>query len=172
MVSFVIDEALLRKLSPEARREILDLVHDEADRLAEGANGLDWDPEGNTSYPLNDDEARRLIRGLVGRSRELLRVFCTDYDADGVVGRADIAALYEATGHKDYGALGREITTITQRLKNITDMRDVWLFNWRARDWVWDEANKTYLKGHYFISGQAIVALRHAFGIDNAAMEE
>ena len=27
MVSFVIDEALLRKLSPEARREILDLVH-------------------------------------------------------------------------------------------------------------------------------------------------
>ncbi len=172
MVGFVIDEALLRKLSPDARREILDVIADEAERLAEEAEGVDWDPEGNTSYPLTEDEARRLIRGLVGRSRELLRAFCTDYDADGKVGRADIAALYEATGHDDYGALGREITTITQRLKNITDMHDAWLFNWRARDWQWDEANKTYVKGHYYISGPAIVALRRAFGMDNAAAEE
>ncbi len=172
MVGFVIDEALLRKLSPEARREVLDVMHDEVERLAEDVEGVDWDPEGNTSYPLTEDEARRLIRGLVGRSRELLRAFCTDYDADGVVGRADIAALYEATGHDEYGALGREITTITQRLKNITDTHDAWLFNWRARDWQWDEANKTYVKGHYYISGLAIVSLRHAFGIDNAAAEE
>ncbi len=111
-------------------------------------------------------------RGSDPRLLRLLRAFCTDYDADDVVGRADIAALDEATGHDDYGALGREITTITQRLKNITDMHDAWLFNWRARDWVWDEATKTYLKGHYYISGPAIVALRHAFGIDNAATEE
>ena len=172
MVSFVIDEALLRKLSPEARREIVDLLHDEAERLSEGVDGVDWDPEGNISYPLNDDEAHRLIRGLVGRSRELLRAFCNDFDADGVVGRADIAALYQATGHQDYGALGREITAVTQRPKNITDMRDAWLFNWRARDWQWDAATNTYVKGHYFISGPAIVALRHAFSIDDAATEE
>ncbi len=172
MVSFVIDEALLHKLSPEARREILDLLRDEAERLSEGDNGVDWDPEDNISYPLNDDEAHRLIRGLVGRSRELLRAFCTDYDADGVVGRADIAALYQATGHEDYGALGREITTITQRLKNITDMRDAWLFNWRARDWQWDAAKNTYVKGHYYISGPAIVSLRHAFSMADAATEE
>ncbi len=121
---------------------------------------------------MNDDEAKRLIRGLVGRSRELLRAFCTDYDADGVVGRADIAALYEATGHDDYVALGREITSVTQRLKNITAMRDAWLFNWRARDWEWDAATNTYNKGHYFISGPAIVALRHAFSIDDAAADE
>ncbi len=172
MVSFVIDEALLRKLSPEARREIVDLLCDEAERLSEGDNGVDWDPEGNISYPLNDDEAHRLIRGLVGRSRELLRAFCTDYDADGVVGRADIAALYQATGHEDYGALGREITTITQRLKNITDMHDAWLFNWRARDWQWDAAKNTYVKGHYYISGPAIVALRNAFSMADAATEQ
>ena len=172
MVSFVIDEALLRKLSAEARHEILDLMHDEVERLSESTNGVDWDPEGNTSYPLNDDEARRLIRGLVGRSRELLRAFCTDYDEDGKVGRADIAALYEATGHEEYGALGREITTVTQRLKNITDMHDAWLFNWRARDWEWDAEKNTYVRGHYYISGPAIVALRHAFSIDKEAYDD
>ena len=164
MVSFVIDESLLRRLSPEARREVLDLIDGEVARMEESAEAADWDPEGNTSYPLTDEEARTLIRGLVGKAREVLRVFCTNFD--GKVGRADIAALYEATGHKGYTELGHEITAIAQRLKNITDLHDAWLFNWRARDWEWDEDKNNYVRGEYYISGPAIDALRHAFGID------
>ncbi len=33
MVSFVIDESLLRRLSPEARREVLDLIEGEVERI-------------------------------------------------------------------------------------------------------------------------------------------
>ena len=36
----------------------------------------------------------------------------------------------------------------------------------------WRDAFKTYLKGHYYISGPAILALRQAFSIDNAAADE
>ena len=111
-----------------------------------------------------------LIRGLGQPAKSLLRSFCLNYD--GNMGSGELDQMLQTTGIDGYEELGHEISVITQRMHSATGNPDAWLFNWRARDWVWDEAAKTYLKGHYYISGPAIVALRHAFSIDKAAAEE
>ncbi len=64
MVSFIIDESHLRQLSAEARSELLQIIGAELADLKSELADRDWDPEGNTSYPLSADEARVLIRGL------------------------------------------------------------------------------------------------------------
>ncbi len=163
MVSFVIDETQLMRLSPEARREILGLLETDLGEIRQQLGADDWDPDGPDSYPLDADEAKALIRGLTGAPREVLRVFCGHFD--GETGRADLTSLLEATQIERYEQLGEEINRITHRLQGMTEQRDAWLFNWRPEDWEWDEDTKSYLKGEYFIAGPAIQSLRHAFGI-------
>ena len=163
MVSFIIDEHHLRQLSPEARNELLQIIGVElADLRSEFTEG-DWDPEGTRSYPLDAEEARVLIRGLGQPAKNLLRVFCLNYD--GKTGTGELADLLHTAGIAGYEELGQEVSAITQRMHSATGNPDAWLFNWHARDWQWDEKNNTYAEGRYYISGPAIASLRAAFSI-------
>ena len=163
MTSFVIDESQLERLSPETRRELMQLLKEDLRRVKTGFSDSDWDPEGEVSYPLSVEEARALIRGHAKASRETLRALCIDVEGD--TGRADLKALVKATGAKKYTAIGDAVAEITQRLRRVTGNPDAWLLNWDPADWQWDEKKKTYTKGVYFVSGAAIHALREAFGI-------
>lgn len=163
MVSFVIDENHLRQLSPEARSELLNLIGAELADVEREYAGAEWDPEENTSYPLSAEEALALVRGLDARAKRLLRTFCLNYD--GKVGSSDLDEMLSVTGIEGYDDLGQEISAITHRMHSATGNPDAWLFNWHARDWLWDEEKKTYAQGRYFISGPAISSLRKAFGI-------
>jgi len=163
VVSFVIDENHLRQLSPEARSELLNLLGVELADLEREYAGKEWDPEENTSYPLNAEEARILIRGLEPRAKRLLRAFCLNFD--GNVGSSDLEEMLSTTGIEGFDDLGQEISAITQRMHSATGNPDAWLFNWHARDWTWSEETNTYSHGRYFISGPAIKSLRTAFGI-------
>ena len=163
MVSFIIDEHHLRQLSPEARNELLQIIGVElADLRSEFTEG-DWDPEGTRSYPLDAEEARVLIRGLGQPAKNLLRVFCLNYD--GKTGTGELADLLHTAGIAGYEELGQEVSAITQRMHSATGNPNAWLFNWHARDWQWDEKNNTYAEGRYYISGPAIASLRAAFSI-------
>ncbi len=163
MVSFIIDESHLRQLSPEARRELLQILGAELADLKSELADRDWDPEGNKSYPLSADEALALIRGLGQPAKGLLRIFCLNYD--GKVGSGELEELLHSTGIESYEDLGQEVSAITQRMHGATGNPEAWLFNWHARDWRWDEKKNTYVEGRYFISGPAIDALRTAFSI-------
>ena len=163
MVSFIIDENHLRQLSAETRSELLQVIGAElADLKSEFADG-EWDPEGNTSYPLSADEARVLIRGLGQPGKSLLRTFCVNYD--GKVGSSKLEEMLNSAGIEGYEDLGQEVSAITQRMHGATGNTDAWLFNWHAKDWQWDDGKNTYVRGRYFISGPAIDALRSAFSI-------
>jgi len=161
--SFVIDESHLRRLSPEARSELLHVLGVELAELRSEFADREWDPEGNQSYPLDVDEARVLIRGLGQSAKNLLRTFCLNYD--GKVGIGNLDQMLSSTGTEDYEVLGHEISVITHRMHSATGNHDAWLFNWRARDWQWDDTENTYVRGRYYISGPAIESLRAAFGI-------
>lgn len=163
MVSFIIDEQHLRQLSPEARNELLEIIGVELADLKSEFAEQEWDPEGNKSYPLNADEARVLIRGLGQPAKSLLRTFCLNYD--GKIGSGELGDMLHTAGIAGYEELGHEVSAITHRMHSATGNPDAWLFNWHARDWIWDEHEGTYVQGRYYISGPAIDALRSAFGI-------
>ena len=163
MTSFVIDESVLERLSPEARRELLRLLKHDIMHVTADFADTDWDPEGELSYPMSVDEAKALVRGQSKAPREMLRVFCLNTEGD--TGTADLKSIMKATGQSRYKAIGDAVATITQRLRTVTGDQDAWLFNWRPDDWQWNEKKKTYTKGAYFISGPAIHTLRTAFGI-------
>lgn len=163
MINFLIDGGLLRRLSPTARREILQLLRQEVSQLYREVADLDWNPESDVSYPLTVEEARALIRGLPEASRRMLRLLARQYD--GERGRAQLQELLEVTGHDQYDQLGHEVSGITLALRSVTGHTDAWLLNWDPEDWLWDEASSTYSKGAYFISGTAVRALRQAFGM-------
>ncbi len=163
MVSFIIDESHLRQLSAEARSELLQIIGAELADLESKLADREWDPEGNKSYPLSGEEARVLIRGLGQPAKSLLRTFCLNYD--GKVGSGELEEMLNSTGIENYEELGQEVSAITQRMHGATVNPDAWLFNWHARDWQWDDGKNTYVRGRYFISGEAIDALRTAFSI-------
>lgn len=167
MTGFYIDETHLQKLTPGARRELLDILSAEISDLKTSFRDLSWDPEDNVSYPLSEDEAIALIRSLDEPGKKVLRVFARNFD--GHVGRADLKDLLAVGDFQRYDDLGQEISRITRQLRGITQNADAWLINWRAKDWHWDEASQTYTSGAFFISGAAIHALREAFGIRTAA---
>ena len=166
MTGFYIDESHLDRLSPGARREVLDVLDAQISDLKAEFHDLGWDPEGNVSYPLSEDEAVALIRGLEDPGRKVLRVFAQNYD--GHYGNGELNALLEAGGFEGYAELGQENSHITRRLRGIVQNNDAWLFNWRSRDWNWDESGQTYTAGAFFISGPAVLALREAFGLREA----
>lgn len=163
MVSFIIDESHLRQLSPAARSELLQVVGAELAELKTEFADREWDPEGNKSYPLDKEEAKVLVRGLPQPAKNLLRAFCLNYD--GKIGKCNLEQMLGAAGIENYEMLGQEVSAITHRMHSATGNHDAWLFNWRARDWVWDEGKQTYMKGRYFISDPAVTSLRAAFGI-------
>ena len=167
MTGFFIDETHLQKLTPGARRELLEILSAEISNLKTSFYDLSWDPEDNVSFPLSEDEAIALIRSLDEPGKKVLRVFARNFD--GQIGRADLNDLLAAGNFQRYDELGQEISRITRQLRGITQNADAWLINWRARDWHWDEASQTYTSGAFFISGTAIHALREAFGIRAAA---
>ena len=167
MTGFFIDETHLQKLTPGARRELLEILSAEISDLKTSFHDLSWDPEDNFSYPLSEDEAIALIRSLDEPGKKALRVFARNFD--GHVGRADLKDLLAAGNFQRYDELGQEISRITRQLRGITQNADAWLINWRAKDWHWDETSQTYTSGAFFISGTAIHALREAFGIRTAA---
>ncbi len=161
MTSFVINESHLRRLTPATRRELLRVIGDDFDDLKEALEVREWDPEGNTSYPLTPDEAAVLLRGMPEHGLKTLRVFANNFD--GERGRGELKELLEATGFSDYHELSEEFAWILSRLRSVTGNHDAWLFNWRAQDWVWEAETKTYSKGIYYISRHAAQALRDAF---------
>lgn len=163
MTGFFIDETHLQRLTPGARRELLEILSEEISDLRTSFRDLSWDPEDNVSYPLSEDEAIALIRSLDDSGKKILRLFARNFD--GHVGRADLKDLLAAGGYQRYDDLGQEISRITRQLRGITQNGDAWLINWRARDWHWDEASQTYTSGAFYIAGAAILALREAFGI-------
>lgn len=166
MTGFYIDEAHLDRLSPGARREILDLLSTQISDLKAEFHELSWDPEDNISYPLSEEEAVALIRALDDPGRNILRVFARNFD--GHHGYGELNALLAAGRYSTYAELSQENSQITRRLRGIVQNNDAWLINWRSRDWHWDEASQTYTAGAFFISGPAILALREGFGIREA----
>ena len=163
MVSFVIDESLLQRLSPAARREVLNLLAADLSLVQENFREQEWDPDGETSYPLSVEEARQLVRSLRGSGRNLLKIFCLGDGSE--VGKADLGELLQAGGFREHDELGQEVSNITQRLHTVSGLSNAWLFNWRPEDWEWDDESKRYVRGTYFISGPATAALRSAFSI-------
>lgn len=163
MISFVIDETHLRRLSTNARNELLRVLQADLDEVRTQFHGEDWAPDRDMSYPLSLEEAKALVRGITGAGRDILRVFATN--ADGDIGYAELDELLRTTGYTDYEDLGQDISTITQSMRSVTGNGDGWLFNWRPDDWDWDESSSTYKRGAYFISGPAVETLREAFGM-------
>jgi hypothetical protein len=169
MTGFYIDESHLERLSPGARRELLDLFVDEVSELRDKFKDVGWDPEANVSFPLSEEEAISLVRTLSDRGRKILRVFARNFD--GEVGHGELAALLEAGEGKTYDDLGKEMSKITKRVRGIVQNNQAWLFNWRSKDWVWDDANRTYTAGSFFISGPSMLSLREALGVRAAESE-
>lgn len=167
MTGFFIDESHLQRLTPGARRELLDILSADISNLKTSFRDLSWDPEDNVSYPLSEEEALALIRSLDDPGRKILRVFARNFD--GHSGHGELQNLLAAGGYQSYDDLGQEISQITRQLRAISQNSDAWLINWRSRDWQWDEASQTYTAGAFFISGAAILALREAFGIRDTA---
>jgi hypothetical protein len=167
MTGFFIDESHLQRLTPGARRELLDILSADISDLKTSFRDLSWDPEDNVSYPLSEEEALALIRSLDEPGRKILRVFARNFD--GHSGHGELENLLAAGGFERYDDLGQEISLITRQLRGITQNSDAWLINWRARDWQWDEVSQTYTAGAFFISGAAILALREALGIRETA---
>jgi hypothetical protein len=167
MTGFFIDESHLQRLTPGARRELLDILSADISDLKTSFRDLSWDPEDNVSYPLSEEEALALIRSLDESGRKILRVFARNFD--GHSGHGELQNLLAAGSYERYDDLGQEISQITRQLRGITQNSDAWLINWRARDWQWDEASQTYTAGAFFIAGAAILALREAFGIRDTA---
>jgi len=163
MFSFVIDEEVLRELSPTARRELLQVLRSRVQQLRADFAHVDWNPESNVSYPLTVDEARALVRDLPEAVGRLLRVFARHFD--GEVGRGELDELMRVAGHDHYDQLGQDVAALTLTLRSITGHADAWLLNWNTQDWVWNEENGTYERGAYFISGPAIHSLRVASGV-------
>ncbi|HEX9585649.1 MAG TPA: hypothetical protein VGB36_14215 [Gammaproteobacteria bacterium] len=163
MTGFYIDESHLDLLSPDARREVLDVLSAQISDLKAEFRDLGWDPEDNVSYPMSEEEAVALVRALDDAGRNVLRVFARNFD--GQHGQGELTALLKAGGFGTYAELGQELSHITRRLRGIVQNNDAWLINWRSRDWNWDEATQTYTSGAFFISGPAVTALREAFGI-------
>lgn len=163
MTGFYIDESHLDRLSPGARREVLDVLSAQISDLKAEFRDLGWDPEENISYPLSEEDAVALVRALEEPGRNVLRVFARNYD--GQHGHGELNALLKAGSFTTYAELGQEISHITRRLRGIVQNNDAWLINWRSRDWHWDEATQTYTAGAFFVSGPAVISLREAFGI-------
>lgn len=163
MASFVIDETHLQRLTAGARRELLDLLAADVANVRGSFSHLDWDPDANVSYPLDEEEALALVRGVHDSARRLLRQLARSFD--GNVGEASMEDLLAAGRYGNYDELSSDISHITLRLRGITQNNDAWLLNWRARDWTWDEETQSYTSGSYFISSPAILAMREAFGI-------
>jgi len=167
MTSFVIDETHLRRLSPSARHELLRLIATDVSELRAEFVTREWSADRDISYPLSAEEARVLIRGVTEAGRNVLKVIARNFD--GERGHGEVGALLEATGCQTYQQLGTEIAGVTHSVRSITGNHDAWIFNFRAEDWIWDEATSTYTKGRYFISGAAIRSLRLAFGYEKAS---
>jgi len=165
MARFVISDDDLRRLSPDACRELLDVL---AANLADAQLSYTeraWNPDGNTSYPLSTAEAHTLIRSLSSPGRHLLRLIARHFD--GSHGRAELDEMLAATRFESYQDLGQEVSSITQLLRSVTGNSDAWLFNWYAKDWDWDEEKEAYTRGAYFIAGKAVESLRVAFGLSH-----
>ena len=75
MASFVISDELLGRLSPAARREVVELLGEELAHAKTRHYLPDWDPEGDESYPLSQDEAVVMLRGMPAAGLGILRVF-------------------------------------------------------------------------------------------------
>ena len=163
MTSFLVDESILRRLSPAARRELLQLVSDDLISIRNELADLDWDVEGDVSFPLTIEEAEVLVRGIPEPAFKLLQVF-TD-NRDGETGTATLEQLLSASGYAEFQELGQQLSWLLLRLRTVTGNQDAWLVNWNTDDWEWDENQQTYVKGRYFISGPAITSLAKA--IDN-----
>jgi hypothetical protein len=163
MTGFYIDESHLEQLSPGARRELLDLFVNEVSELRDKFKDVGWDPEANVSYPLSQEEAISLIHTLNDCERKILRVFARSFD--GEVGHGELGALLEAIEGTSYDDLGKEMSKITKRVRGIVQNNHAWLFNWRSKDWIWDDANQTYTAGAFFISAPSILVLREALGV-------
>jgi len=163
MPTFIVDESVLRRLSPLARRELLQILVGDMEDLRADYADREWDPEGSHSYPLSVEEATHLIQGMPEAACNALRVFAEHYD--GKKGTATFQQLLEATGHTKWENVTKQFAWILLRVRSIVGNPDAWIVTWRNRDWKWDEEKQTYTRGKYLINGQAIVSLREAFGI-------
>lgn len=164
MASFLITDDHLRRLTPDARREVLTVLGEEIAAALARFESRQWDMDGGQSYPLSLDEAELLVRGMPEPSKQILRVFACN--VDGEEGRAELGELLQATGFKHYQQLSQEIAWILLRLRTVTGNSDAWLFNWDQDDWIWDPRSETYSAGTYFISGPATQSLRSVLGVD------
>ena len=166
MATFILEDRHLERLSPAARRELLQVLGEEFDEVRALYAEREWDPEGNESYPLTVEEACHMIRGMPDAAHHALRIFASNYDDAKRSGTATLRQLLDATGHTKYENVNRQLSWILLRLRSVTGDSDAWLVNWRARDWKWDEEKGTYARGKYFISGPGMEALREAFELE------
>lgn len=160
MQNFIVDAELLKRLSPAARRELLSLVTRDLEDTKAQFSDYNWDPEGVESYPLSEEEAHVLVTGMPQEAIKALRVFVDNIDGDW--GYATIGELLEATGHSKYENVLKQLSWILLRLRTATGNPNAWLVNWHTRDWEWDEQEKVYTKGSYFVSSDALLALKKA----------
>ncbi len=160
MHTFIVDDKLLQRLSPAARREVLALLTDDLQETKAQFHDYNWDPEGQESYPLSVEEAQVLVSGMPEPAVSALRVFIDNVDGDW--GYATIEQLLEATGHTKYDNVLKHLSWLLLRLRTVTGNPNAWLVNWHTKDWEWDEAKKTYTKGRYFISSDALLSLKEA----------
>jgi len=160
MHTFIVDQKLLQRLSPAARREVLALLTNDLQETKAQFKDYKWNPEGQESYPLSVEEAQVLISGMPEPAINALRVFIDNIDGDW--GYATIEQLLQATGHSKYENVLKHLSWLLLRLRTVTGNPNAWLVNWHTKDWEWDEETKSYSKGRYFISSDALMSLKEA----------
>ena len=160
MLRLILDETHLERLSPASRREILTLIADDIREAEKSYVERDWNPDGDESYPLSQEEARCLVTRMPEHAMAVVKLFAANFD--GVRSVATLSQLLETTGHTKVENVGKLISWIQHRVTTVTGDPEAWLVNWRAEDWIWDEESSQYTDGFYFIDTTAALALREA----------
>ena len=164
MAMFIVDDGHLQRLSPAARRELLQVLADDAEEVRARYAHREWQPDGIHSYPLNVEEAHLLLNGMPEPARSIMRIFAENFD--GERGFASFKELLDVTGHTKVENISRQLAWIELRARTVTGNADAWLVTWRSSDWKWDEKKQAYTRGKYFINGPAVESLREVFEIE------
>lgn len=158
-MQILLDQADLKRLSPDARGELLRLLEGElsASPAAKPTNKrFRW----RSPYDLTPALARKLVRGLGEDSRSRLKLFARPG------GRATMQELLAVSGDSDLRVLSAFEGALTRKLRRLVgdDNKIASLMMWDYGAEVWDAEHKALIDGVYYVSEATSRALRDCLG--------
>jgi len=118
----------LQKLSTNARSEVLSLI-------ADGLNDDIFEGNGEGPTDLSSLQAEKLVRGLSGKSRSVLRAILENSDSSNGFWCEELASELEL----DVGDLTGVWSGLTRRIRTVTGAPDAYLIAW-----AWDDERQDY----------------------------